>query len=165
MEHMKRHVKLGDDQMTGSIVQCEYCLETFADTNQLKKHATLRHPLSTRSNGFSCIICEVWSALRCFPMNRVSFIHDQLQQLRFSSNTVLANHMRRTHVVLDLPYRCGSCSHASSSLRHTIDHFYTDHAKSGTLQCPLCLQVRGMTRAAHINTTLTATIYFCSRIL
>lgn len=62
-------------------------------------------------------------------------------QARFSTNTVLSNHMQKTHCPADLPYRCGCCDFSTSALRYAVDHFYINHADSGILQCPFCLQV------------------------
>ena len=48
--------------------------------------------------------------------------------------------MQKCHKNAELPFICGCCDHRSSSLRHTVDHFYIDHTASGTLQCPFCLK-------------------------
>lgn len=48
--------------------------------------------------------------------------------------------MQKCHKNAELPFICGGCDHRSSSLRHTVDHFYNDHTASGTLQCPFCLK-------------------------
>lgn len=49
--------------------------------------------------------------------------------------------MARCHVNAELPFKCGCCDHMSSSLRYTVDHFYSDHTASGALQCPFCLKI------------------------
>lgn len=69
---------------------------------------------------------------------------------------MLRNHMQKSHVSAELPFKCGCCDHRSSSLRHTIDHFYNDHTASGTLQCPFCLKI---VVAVANNEQLTANIH------
>lgn len=49
--------------------------------------------------------------------------------------------MQKSHKSAELPFNCGCCDYRSSSLRHTVDHFYSDHTASGTLQCPFCLKI------------------------
>lgn len=49
--------------------------------------------------------------------------------------------MHGYHRNAELPFKCGCCDHISSSQRTTIDHFYSDHTSSGSLQCPFCLRI------------------------
>lgn len=49
--------------------------------------------------------------------------------------------MHNFHRNAELPFKCGCCDHMSSSQRHTIDHFYSDHTTSGAVQCPFCLRM------------------------
>lgn len=83
------------------------------------------------------------------------FFSHFLRQIRFPSLSQLSNHMQKSHKSAELPLFCGCCDYKSSSLRHTIDHFYTDHTASGTLQCPFCLRIS--TVVAN-NEQLTANI-------
>lgn len=62
-------------------------------------------------------------------------------QVSFASVPLLSQHMDKFHVTAELPFKCGCCDHMSSSQRYTIDHFYTDHTASGSLQCPFCLKI------------------------
>lgn len=135
MNHLKQHANPTDD----SSLQCIYCLENWADNDKLSRHLILAHPIETKSHaGVECLLCEVCDWLHRFVHR---FINGFSFQSHVSSNTVLANHMQKLHVQAELPYRCGCCNFASSSLRITVDHFYSDHADSGALQCSFCLQV------------------------
>lgn len=119
MDHLKRHANPSTARSTVS--QCRYCLTNWESPQALESHMRA-HPLKTRvekSTGFSCLICE----------------------LRLPGVAALTAHMQKTHVSFDLPYRCGCCVHASSSLRHTVDHFYNEHAGAATLQCPFCMHI------------------------
>lgn len=75
--------------------------------------------------------------------------------MNFNSAASMGLHMQKAHVSAEMPFRCGLCDHMSSSLRHTIDHFYTDHTASGVLQCPFCLNI---TVVVTNNQQLTANI-------
>lgn len=137
MNHIKAHANPTEEKS----VQCLYCLEHWADQDKLAKHHVLAHPVETKNNlstaGVECIICEV-------KLKQILFLIEIkiiCSQARFSTNTVLSNHMQKTHCPADLPYRCGCCDFANSALRYAIDHFYINHADSGILQCPFCLQV------------------------
>lgn len=99
-----------------------------------------------------CRRCSWFWDIVC--LNKKKLYTSAVPQDRCNTSTLLASHMQRTHVVMDLPYRCGCCSHASSSLRHTINHFYTAHAKSGMLQCPFCLQVLNVRAVRGYNNSL-----------
>lgn len=61
--------------------------------------------------------------------------------MHFNSAALMGNHMQKMHVSAELPFKCGLCDYMSSSLRHTIDHFYNDHTASGVLECPFCLKI------------------------
>lgn len=119
MDHLKQHV-IGANGKAPTAVQCRYCLQHFDSAGDRERHQYAQHPRMTRErvSGFACLICEQ----------------------RFGGNAALTAHMQRTHVQGELPYRCGGCAFASSSLRRTVDHFYADHAGSAALQCPLCMQ-------------------------
>lgn len=121
MDHLKHHVSNTDTnvhELTGH--QCRYCLLPFQTPDLLERHLAAQHPTTTRNGtqGFACLICDV----------------------RMPNTLKLSAHMQKTHVGGEMPYRCGGCSYASSSLRSSVDHFYAEHAGSAALQCPLCMQ-------------------------
>lgn len=53
----------------------------------------------------------------------------------------LEQHMEKTHVLYEMPYRCRVCFFHSSSHSMMIDHFREAHKTSTQLLCPLCLDV------------------------
>lgn len=121
MDHLKRHANPPAVSFTGTVSQCRYCLQNWETPQDLERHLW-SHPLKTRNeklSGFACLICEV----------------------RLSGNAQLAAHMQKHHVSFDLPYRCACCTHASSALRCSVDHFYTEHASAASMQCPFCMQI------------------------
>uniref|UniRef100_A0A182PR76 C2H2-type domain-containing protein n=1 Tax=Anopheles epiroticus TaxID=199890 RepID=A0A182PR76_9DIPT len=102
-------------------VQCETCLEHVSD-KEVYKHKVLNHPQETKSvlgKTYSCLICEQ----------------------RFSTVAVLDAHMQKSHLPLEMPYRCAGCDFQCSVLRTTIEHFYEHHKGTALLQCPFCLQM------------------------
>lgn len=118
MDHLKQHVNPGDDENTS---QCRYCMENWANESALEKHIQLTHPLKTKnaiSSTYNCIICET----------------------RYSTIPLLGSHMAKTHVPLEMPYKCSLCYFRSSSHHKVIDHFYEKHHDTSTLQCPFCLK-------------------------
>lgn len=126
MDHLKRHAgqsaTAADDAQLESDDDehvCRYCLQMFGTTALLERHHANQHAMQTqRAGGALCLICE----------------------LRTPHAGKLAAHMQKTHVAGEMPYRCGGCAYASSSLRSTVDHFYAEHAGSAALQCPMCMQ-------------------------
>lgn len=117
-DHLFRHA----NPVPEGHLQCRYCLENWATEDALKKHTVLIHSLETKNSiasSFNCLICEQ----------------------RFGTTQMLATHMQKNHLQLELPYKCAGCDYKSSSHHLTIDHFYQKHSTSGLIQCPFCLKM------------------------
>ncbi|XP_055606963.1 uncharacterized protein LOC129754765 [Uranotaenia lowii] len=117
-DHLFRHANPVPDGQ----VQCRYCLENWANEEALKRHTVLIHSLETKNSvasTYNCLICEQ----------------------RFGNTHMLAVHMQKLHVQLELPYKCAGCDYKSSSHHLTVDHFYKKHNQSGLIQCPFCLKM------------------------
>ncbi|XP_058446535.1 uncharacterized protein LOC131427400 [Malaya genurostris] len=117
-DHLFRHANPIQDGQ----VQCRYCLENWGTEDALKKHTILIHSLETKNSvasTFNCLICEQ----------------------RFGTTQMLASHLQKNHLQMELPYKCAGCDYKSSSHHLTIDHFYQKHNQSGLIQCPFCLKM------------------------
>ncbi|XP_058825557.1 uncharacterized protein LOC131685687 [Topomyia yanbarensis] len=117
-DHLFRHANPVQDGQ----VQCRYCLENWGTEDALKKHTILIHSLETKNSvasTFNCLICEQ----------------------RFGTTQMLASHLQKMHLQMELPYKCAGCDYKSSSHHLTIDHFYEKHNRSGLIQCPFCLKM------------------------
>lgn len=58
---------------------------------------------------------------------------------KFSTYRLLEQHLERSHVSCEMPYRCRVCKYQTSVHTQLIDHFYAQHQTSWFLLCPLCL--------------------------
>lgn len=60
---------------------------------------------------------------------------------KFSQNRLLEQHLEKTHVYCEMPYRCRVCQFQTSIHTQLMDHFYQNHKTSSYLLCPLCLEI------------------------
>ena len=60
---------------------------------------------------------------------------------KFAQFRQLEQHLEKTHVYCEMPYRCRVCNFQTSAHSQLIDHFYENHKNSLHLLCPLCLDM------------------------
>jgi len=131
MTHLRRHL-VNDGKKANNadvIEQCIYCLETFSSVPLKKIHQDSIHrfmssfdvgPDKEDSATIKHCVCLI-----CLE--------------KFQTHRLLEQHLERTHVACEMPYRCRVCKYQTSVHSQLIDHFYAQHHKSWFLLCPLCL--------------------------
>ncbi|XP_014207144.1 uncharacterized protein LOC106638490 isoform X2 [Copidosoma floridanum] len=120
MEHMVSHVPPQVPGQSDPPV-CRYCCTAFSSQHQMSVHITEAHSNFGKSDSVMlvCAICEQ----------------------KFGSGGLLINHLSSMHYPSEMPYRCDTCSYRTSSHKDVIDHYYTAHDKSDSVQCPYCLKI------------------------
>ena len=68
---------------------------------------------------------------------------------------MLEQHLEKSHVYCEMPYRCRVCHFHTSNHAHLIDHFYDQHSTSSHLLCPLCLDTFS-TKGDNLTTDVNA---------
>ncbi|XP_046649448.1 uncharacterized protein LOC124340801 isoform X2 [Daphnia pulicaria] len=130
MAHLRQHlvkdaVTDGDDWTE----HCSYCLDTLATASQKKAHEENHHLfLSTFKSQMSREDTASVKDLVCL------ICHEKFAQFR-----QLEQHLEKTHVYCEMPYRCRVCHFQTSAHSQLINHFYENHKNSLHLLCPLCL--------------------------
>ncbi|EFA04153.1 uncharacterized protein row [Tribolium castaneum] len=115
MNHLFKHAH----NVSNDVQLCKYCLTIVPSANDLLKHINTAHPDETKfDNGFVCLICES----------------------HFRNPFILGKHLSREHNPSELPYLCGTCGFRCSNHKQAVDHFYQQHDRGTTIQCPFCLK-------------------------
>ncbi|XP_011504181.1 PREDICTED: uncharacterized protein LOC105367231 isoform X2 [Ceratosolen solmsi marchali] len=132
MEHMVSHVPPLVPGQSDSPV-CRYCCTAFSSKHQMNVHVTEAHSNFGNSDGdmLICAICEQ----------------------KFGTSGLLINHLSLMHYPSEMPYKCESCGYRTSSHKDVIDHYYKNHEKSDSLQCPYCLKVIQFINAGQTNSS------------
>lgn len=132
MEHTIGHVPPLVPGQSSSPV-CRYCCTAFSSQHQMIIHVTEAHSNFGHSDSdmVVCAICEQ----------------------KFGNSGLLISHLSSTHCPSEVPYRCDSCGHRTSSHRDAVDHFYRVHEKGVGLQCPYCLRVMDFVRDGNASVT------------
>ena len=141
LEFMKHlHLQVDTNRETAidiaDLSQCNYCFKDFDSEVKLQEHQI--------------------KDCRILPQVAKEYV-DQITNTTFSSKTALIQHMMKTHVKYEMPYKCEISGYRSSRHSDIIEHFLLNFDRTDKLLCPYSLKVFSMYNEKGYNSAMAVT--------